>query len=169
MLTSGIFSQECAKIPCALQIFTKFSMRLLLGFLGPCGAPGCIPRPFRRRNPAESHHSISSRQGFWRRSLVHCALVAVGGASDHKFSKYDGMEAVVFFTLLFSVLFLGCITGICYYPVFFLTFINTTKLALAANPAMPTSLAEMSGGEKKWNALWVGLGSRKHNYKNART
>ena len=69
--------------------------------------PGCIPRPFRRRNPAESHLSISSRQGFWRRNLVHCALAAFGGASDHKFSKYDGMEAVVFFTLLFSALFLG--------------------------------------------------------------
>ena len=69
--------------------------------------PGCIPRPFRRRNPAESHLSISSRQGFWQRNLVHCALAAVGGASDHKFSKYDGMEAVVFFTLFFSVLFLG--------------------------------------------------------------
>ena len=81
--------------------------------------------------------------------------MAVGGASDHKFSKYDGMEAVVFFTLLFSVLFFGLITGICHCPVFFLTFINTTKLALAANPAMPTSLAEISGGEKKWNALWL--------------
>ena len=69
--------------------------------------PGCIPRPFRRRNPAESHLSISSRQGFWRRNLVHCAVAAVGGASDHKFNKHDGMEAVVFFTLLFSVLFLG--------------------------------------------------------------
>ena len=55
----------------------------------------------------ESHLSISSRQGFWRRNLVHCALAAVGGASDHKFNKHDGMEAVVFFTLLFSVLFLG--------------------------------------------------------------
>ena len=40
--------------------------------------PGCIPRPFRRRNPAESHLSISPRQGFWRRNLVHCALAAVG-------------------------------------------------------------------------------------------
>ena len=49
--------------------------------------------PFRRRNPAESHLSISSRQGFWRRNLVHCALAAVSGASDHKFSKYDGMKA----------------------------------------------------------------------------
>ena len=29
------------------------------------------------------------------------------GASDHKFSKYDGMETVVFFTVFFSVLFLG--------------------------------------------------------------
>ena len=57
--------------------------------------------------PAESHLLISSHQGFWRRNLIHCALAAVGGASDHKFSKYDGMEAVVFFTLLFSVLFLG--------------------------------------------------------------
>ena len=76
----------------------------------PASGPGCIPRPFRRRNPAESNVSISSRQGFWRRNLVHCALAAVGGASDHKFSKfskYDGMEAVVFLALLFSVLFLG--------------------------------------------------------------
>ena len=71
------------------------------------GKPGCIPRPFRRRNPAESHLSKSSRQGFWRRNLAHCALAAVGGASDQKFSKYDGMEAVVFFALFFSVLFLG--------------------------------------------------------------
>ena len=69
--------------------------------------PGCILRPFCRRNPVESHLSISSCQGLWRRNLVNCALASVGGASDHKFSKYDGTEAVVFFTLLFSVLFLG--------------------------------------------------------------
>ena len=65
--------------------------------------PGCIPRPFRRRNPAESNLWISSRQGFWRKNLFHCALAAVGGASDHKFSKfskYDGIEAVVFLALL---------------------------------------------------------------------
>ena len=67
----------------------------------------CIPRPFRRGNPAESHLSISSRQGFWRRNLVHCALATAGGATDHKFNKYGGMEAVVFFTLLSPVLFLG--------------------------------------------------------------
>ena len=117
-------------------------------------SPGCIPRPFRRRNPAESHLSISSRQGFWRRNLVHYALAAVGGASDHKFSKYDGMKAVSFLHSFVLCPVFGLITGICYYPVFFLTFINTTKLALAANPAMPTSLAEISGGEKKWNAPW---------------
>ena len=39
--------------------------------------------------------------------------------------------------------------------MFFVTFINATNLTLAANLAMPTSLAETSGGEKKWNALWV--------------
>ena len=31
---------------------------------------------------------------------------ALCGASDHRFSKYDGMKAIVFFTILFSVLFL---------------------------------------------------------------
>ena len=41
--------------------------------------------------------------------------------------------------------------------MFFVTFINTTKLTLAANLAMPTSLAETSGGEKKWNVLWPPL------------
>ena len=78
--------------------------KCIMSFVRDCR---CIPRPFRRRNPAESHLSISSCQGFWRRNLVHYALAAVDGASDHKFSKYDGMKAVVFFTLLFSVLFLG--------------------------------------------------------------
>ena len=62
-------------------------------------------------------------------------------ASDHKFSKYDGTDAIVFFTLVLCSVF-GLITGICYFPVFFVTFINTTKLALAANLAMPTSHAK---------------------------
>ena len=74
-------------------------------------------------------------------------------ASDHKFSKYDGiMEAVVIFTRLFSVLFLGLS------PESFITLCSfSLSSTLAANPAMPTSLAEISGGEKKWNALWSQL------------
>ena len=61
------------------------------------------PRPSRRRNPAESHILISSHQGFCRRNLVCFGLVGNWcGASDHKFSKYNGIEAIVFFTLLFS-------------------------------------------------------------------
>ena len=75
--------------------------------LGLYSQPWMHSEAFPPEKLAESHLSISSRQGFWRRNLVHCALAAVGGASDHKFSKYDGMEAVAFFTLLFSVLFLG--------------------------------------------------------------
>ena len=71
-------------------------------------------------------------------------------ASDHKFIKYDGMEAVVIFTRLFSILFLGLS------PESFITLCSfSLSSTLAANPAMPTSLAEISGGEKKWNALWV--------------
>ena len=117
--------------------------------------PECIPRPSRQRNPAESHLLISSHQGFWRRNLVcFCLAGSWCDASDHKFSKYDGRgNSFLHYFVLCSVF--GLISGICYFPVFFVTFINATKLTLAANLAMPTSLAETSGGEKKWNALWI--------------
>ena len=80
-------------------------------------------------------------------------------ASDHKFSKYDGMEAVVIFTRLFSVLFSGLS------PESFITLCSfSLSSTLAANPAMPTSLAEISGGEKKWNALWSQLKMDRQQY-----
>ena len=76
----------------------------------------------------------------WRQLVVQ--------ASDHKFSKYDGMEAVVIFTRLFSVLFLGLS------PESFITLCSfSLSSTLAANPAMPTSLEEISGREKKWNTM----------------
>ena len=45
------------------------------------------------------------------------------------------------------------VTRICYFPVFFVISMNTSRLALAATPAMRTSLAETCGGEKNWNAM----------------
>ena len=99
-------------------------------------------------------------QSFWQRKFVCCGLAgSFCGASDPTLSKYDGRSSFLHSFVLCSVF--GLVMGIWYFLLFFvMTIINTTKLALAANPAMPTSLAEISGGEKKWNALWGGLKSQ---------
>ena len=90
-----------------------------------------------------------SRQGFWRRKFICCRLAGSWcGASDHNYSKYDGMEVRVVFTLCSLFCFWTCHRNLLSLCVLFVTSMNSTKLALAANPATPTALAEISGGEK---------------------
>ena len=69
------------------------------------------------------------------------------GANDDKFSKCDGMEEMVFITLLFSVLFCTCHLNLLF---------PCLLCALVAIPSMPTSLVGTSSGEKDWNAPWTG-------------
>ena len=69
-------------------------------------------------------------------------------AYDHKFSKYDGMEAMDFFTLCSLIRFWSCHSNLLSPCVLFVTPTNTTKFAMVANPAMPAYLAATSCGEK---------------------
>ena len=70
---------------------------------------GCIPRPSCQRNLVESHLFVFSYQGFWWRNFFCCGLAGnLCGANDHKFSKYDGMEAMVFITRFLCSVFWTC-------------------------------------------------------------
>ena len=95
---------------------------------------------------------FSSCQSSWQRNLVCCHLLGSWcGVSDHEFSKYDGKEAIVFFTLLHSFAYVfGLVTGIGYL-IFLCSICNFHEhhqICTGSKSYDPTSLAETYGKGK---------------------
>ena len=142
-----------AERPVVVSVYPKFDhLKYSSSPSTSCMAPPLAEMSKAPEKSGKELFLIFSHQGFWRRFSLVIIWRAVG--------VVQVTTSVVELRQWFSSLFVLCsvsvlVTGIYYLPcALFVTSMSTTKLALAANPAMPTSLAETSGGEKRWNALW---------------